>query len=61
MHAGQPPRAVLQRFGAEVLTDTLRMHPMVVVDGRVHDNAYYIDPGDFLRDTRVSSGGPPES
>jgi hypothetical protein len=39
----------LQRFGAEVLMDTLRTHPMVVVDGVVHDNPYYVDPGEFLR------------
>ena len=35
----------LQRFGAEVLVDSLRTHPMVVVDGGVHDNPYYIEPG----------------
>jgi MEDS: MEthanogen/methylotroph, DcmR Sensory domain len=39
----------LQRFGAEVLMDTLRTHPMVVVDDMVHDNPYYVDPGEFLR------------
>ena len=41
----------LQRFGAEVLMDTLRTHSMVVVDGVVHDNPYYVDPGEFLRGT----------
>jgi MEDS: MEthanogen/methylotroph, DcmR Sensory domain len=41
----------LQRFGAEVLMDTLRTHPMVVVDGVVHDNPCYVDPGEFLRGT----------
>ena len=46
----------LQRFGAEVLMDTLRTHPMVTVDGMVHDNPYhvdpyYVDPGAFLRGT----------
>ena len=39
----------LQRFGAEVLVDSLRTHPLVVVDGGVHDNPYYIDPGAFPR------------
>jgi len=39
----------LQRFGAEVLIDSLRTHPMVVVDGMLHDNPYFIDPGAFLR------------
>ena len=41
----------LQRFGAEVLMDTLRTHSMVVVDGVAHDNPYYVDPGEFLRGT----------
>jgi hypothetical protein len=39
----------LQRFGAEVLIQSLRTHPMVVVDGVPHANPYYIDPGAFLR------------
>ena len=39
----------LQHFGAEVLMDTLRTHSMVVVDGVVHDNPYYVDPNEFLR------------
>jgi hypothetical protein len=38
----------LERFGAEVLMDALRTHPMVVVDGMVHDNPYYVEPGKFL-------------
>ena len=42
------PPDVLARFGAEVLMDTLRTHPRVVVDGMVHENPYYIEPGKFL-------------
>jgi MEDS: MEthanogen/methylotroph, DcmR Sensory domain len=38
----------LERFGADVLMDTLRTHPRVVVDGMVHENPYYIEPGKFL-------------
>jgi hypothetical protein len=38
----------LERFGAEVLMDALRTHPIVVADGMVHDNPYYIEPGKFL-------------
>jgi MEDS: MEthanogen/methylotroph, DcmR Sensory domain len=38
----------LERFGADVLMDTLRTHPRVVVDGMVHENPYYIGPGKFL-------------
>ena len=37
----------LQRFGAEILVDCLRTHPMVV-DGGVHNNPYYLEPGAFL-------------
>lgn len=42
----------LERFGAEVLMDALRTHPMVVVDSMVHDNPYYIEPGQFLTGRR---------
>ena len=38
----------LERFGAEVLMDALRTHPRVIVDGMVHHNPYYIEPGKFL-------------
>jgi hypothetical protein len=38
----------LERFGAEVLMDALRTHPIAVADGMVHDNPYYIEPGKFL-------------
>ncbi|HEX3488352.1 MAG TPA: MEDS domain-containing protein [Streptosporangiaceae bacterium] len=38
----------LERFGAEVLMDTLRTHPRVLIDGMIHDNPYYIEPGAFL-------------
>ena len=38
----------LERWGAEVLMDALRTHPMVIVDDMVHDNPYYIEPGKFL-------------
>jgi hypothetical protein len=38
----------LERWGAGVLMDALRTHPMVVVDGMVHDNPYYVEPGQYL-------------
>jgi hypothetical protein len=49
----------LQRFGAEVLMDALRTHPMVVVDGMVHENPYYIEPSEYLGDTGLGDGGYP--
>jgi hypothetical protein len=36
----------------EVLMDTLRTHPMVIVDGMVHDNPYSIEPSKFLVERR---------
>jgi hypothetical protein len=38
----------LERWGASVLMDALRTHPVVVVDGMAHENPYYIEPGKFL-------------
>ena len=35
----------LERFGAEELMDALAIHPVVVVDGMVHDNPYHTEPG----------------
>jgi hypothetical protein len=44
-------RAEFFRCGAEVLMDTLRTHPMVIVDGMIHDNPYFIEPGKFVGGT----------
>jgi MEDS: MEthanogen/methylotroph, DcmR Sensory domain len=43
----------LERTAADVLMDTLRTHPVVIMDGVVHDNPYYLEPRAFL----VSSTG----
>jgi hypothetical protein len=46
----------LERFGAEVLMDTLRTHRLVLVDGTVHENPYYIEPGKYVG-AGLSGGG----
>jgi hypothetical protein len=38
----------LERFGAEVLMDTLRTHPGVTVGGLIHGNSYYIESGKLV-------------
>ncbi len=38
---------------AGVLMDALRTRAMVLVDGVVHDNPYYIDPREFPHGTEV--------
>ena len=48
----------LRLSGAEVLMDVLRTHPMVVVDGMLHDNPYYVAPDTLLGGTGVTDGGP---
>lgn len=40
----------LERFNAEVLMDTLRTHPRVLIDGTIHHNPYFIEPEDILGD-----------
>jgi len=48
----------LRLSGAEVLMDVLRTHPMVVVDGMLHDNPYYVSPDTLLGGIGVTDGGP---
>ena len=42
------------RFGAGTLLDILRTHPMVILDGVLQVNPYFIPPGEFLRELRQS-------
>jgi hypothetical protein len=35
-------------MGAEVLMQALRTHPVVIVDGMIHENPHYIEPSIFL-------------
>lgn len=48
----------LRLSGAEVLMDVLRTHPMVVVDGMLHDNPYYVPPDILLGGIGATDGGP---
>lgn len=48
----------LRLSGGEVLMDVLRTHPMVIVDGMLHDNPYYVLPETLLGGTGVTDGGP---
>ena len=51
----------LRLSGAEMLMDVLRTHPVVVVDGVLHDNPYYV-PADTLLGLpmRPMTGRPPD-
>ena len=48
----------LRLSGGEVLMDVLRTHPVVVVDGMLHDNPYYVLPDTLLGGIGVTNGGP---
>jgi hypothetical protein len=42
----------LGRFGAEVVVDILRTHPMVIIGGLLHENPFFVPPDEFLRELR---------
>jgi hypothetical protein len=42
----------LTRFGAGVVLDALRTHPMVIIGGILQENPFYMEPDEFLRESR---------
>ena len=48
----------LRLSGGEVLMDVLRTHPVVIVDGMLHDNPYCVPPDTLLGAIGVTDGGP---
>lgn len=42
----------LTQFSAEVVIDILRVHPMVILGGSLHENPFYTPPGEFLQELR---------
>lgn len=43
----------VSRFSAQVIMDTLRVHPMVIMGGILQENPFYIPPAEFLRELGV--------
>src|SRR3984885_9949987 len=43
----------LTRFGAGVMMDVLRTHPLVIIDGFLHENPFFVPPDEFLRELRA--------
>jgi MEDS: MEthanogen/methylotroph, DcmR Sensory domain len=48
----------LRLSGADMLMDVLRTHPVVIVDGMLHDNPYYVPHDTLLGGAGVIDGGP---
>ena len=40
------------RFGAEVVLDILRTHPMVILEGLLQVNPFFVPPDELLRELR---------
>jgi hypothetical protein len=44
------------RFGANVVMDVLRTHPMVIIGGILQQNPFFVPPDEFLRELRERAG-----
>jgi hypothetical protein len=42
----------LTRFGANIIMDILRTHPMVIIGGILQQNPFFVPPDEFLRELR---------
>lgn len=40
----------LARFSASSVVDVLRSHPVAVIGGIVHENPFFVPPGELLRE-----------
>ena len=40
----------LSKFSAEVVMDILRVHPMVIIGGVLHENPFFTPPDEFLKE-----------
>jgi hypothetical protein len=41
------------KFGASVVVDILRTHPLVILGGILHDNPFFVPPDELLRELRA--------
>jgi hypothetical protein len=42
----------LTRFGADIVMDMLRTHPLVIIGGMIYDNPFFAPPEEFLPELR---------
>jgi hypothetical protein len=42
----------LTKFGADVVIDVLRTHPLVIIGGILQENPFFVPPDEFLREIR---------
>jgi hypothetical protein len=46
----------LARFGADVVMDVLRTHPVVIIGGTLQQNPFFVPPDEFLSELRERAG-----
>ena len=51
----------LTKFGASVMMDVLRTHPLVIIGGFLQENPFFVPPDEFLRELRARDGSTPKS
>jgi hypothetical protein len=47
----------LGQFGASIVLDALRTHPLVILAGSIRENAFYVPPEQFLEELRQRHEG----
>src|SRR4051794_10468087 len=50
----------LTKFGAGVMMDVLRTHPLVIIGGFLHENPFFVPPDEFLRELGARDGSTPQ-
>jgi hypothetical protein len=50
----------LTKFGAGVMMDVLRTHPLVIIGGFLHENPFFVPPDEFLLELRARDGSTPQ-
>src|SRR3954454_849813 len=51
----------LPKFGASVVMDVLRIHPLVIIGGFLQENPFFVPPDEFLRELRARDVSPPQN
>ena len=51
----------LTKFGASVVVDILRTHPLVILGGILQENPFFMPPDELLRELRARDGSTPQS
>jgi hypothetical protein len=47
----------LNKFGAGVVMDIMRTHPMVIIGGILQENPFFVPPDEFLRELKGRAAG----